>query len=519
VAAPPTRLRLDPSVVVTAAGLVVFLVLRLYGLRPHRSDEVIYFYDALRMSEGAWLYRDLFFAHPPLHLLLPALLTALFGYSFTLLKLLPALAGAAQGVLAYAIGRRAFESGLAGAVAAIALLFQEDFLKSTTFLTGINQAGALWCGALLCVLLRRWLLAGALAGASCMTLLQTAPVCVALGALALLAGRRELLRFGAAFLAVVLAAHAVGVALGGGAFFDQVYLYHLNKLGPGGLGVFRLLVTDNLTLVIAGTLSLSLFWCEPDEPRRRILLFLAGAALVHWAAMVTRPNAFPFYFQPLLVLLALGVGWAASRLEKGGLTATAAGLAAVALVGPLLLRQPLTDLIAPRRGEQLRTYAQHYTWRDAPALGPLNGVVRALFWSDDRVAGVWTSGVLEFLWMQSRAFDSVDQLVQEVVARSSPGDTLFGDSTSLPLVALGSGRRIALDFADTNTQRFESGATDPRQTVAALEAAPPRLVVSRESGCFTIAVLREWLDSHYRLVGTYRDLDGTSYSLHTRAPP
>jgi hypothetical protein len=246
---------------------------------------------------------------------------------------------------------------------------------------------------------------------------------------------------------------------------------------------------------------------------------LGGAALVHTAAMVTRPNAFPFYFQPLLIVLALGVGWAASRLEKLRSTSTAAAVAAVTLVGPMLLRLPLTDVIAPKRGGELRTYAQHYTWRDAPGLGPLNSVVRAVFWSDDRVAGVWTSGALEFLWQQSRAFDSFGPLVQDVGARSAAGDTLFGDSTSLPLVALGSGRRIALDFADTNTQRFESGATDPQQTVAALEAAPPKLVLARESGCFTIPVLRAWLESRYRVVSSFRDLDGTGYSLYARGPP
>jgi len=66
--------RLAPYVCL-GAGLFLFLLSKLYSLHPHRGDEGIYFYDALRLSQSARLYRDLFFTHPPLHLIIPTMLT------------------------------------------------------------------------------------------------------------------------------------------------------------------------------------------------------------------------------------------------------------------------------------------------------------------------------------------------------------------------------------------------------------------------------------------------------------
>jgi len=45
-------------------------------------------------------------------------------------------------------------------VTAFALWFSEDFLKASSFLTGISEADALFCGALLLYLHRRSLYAG-----------------------------------------------------------------------------------------------------------------------------------------------------------------------------------------------------------------------------------------------------------------------------------------------------------------------------------------------------------------------
>jgi hypothetical protein len=508
-------------------GLVTFLVLKCFALHPHSSDEGIYFYDALRIAQGARLYRDLFFAHPPLHLLVPALVTKLFGYHFLLLKSLPQLAAAVEGVLVFAIGRRVFGSSGVGLVAAYALWFSNDFLKASSYLTGINQADALLCAALLLLLHRRALVAGLLAGAAVMTLIQTAPVAFGFGVGALLIDRRLGLRYVIGGAGVVVGINAIFALYAGGAFFEQVYLYHLHKAGEGGgMHMLSLLAADDLLLFAGGGLGLLLFSLERDDRRRQFLQAASSVVLLQIVAMTTRPQVFPFYFQPIFPLLALGLGWAVhegverARTRKLGRDrALGAALAAGVLLGPQVLEVPLTALISPTRSEQRHTYTQSYIWRDAPLVGPLNGLVRALFFgSGARQADTWYLGITEYLWNQSRSFDSYPAIVDEVrAAAPDESATVFGDSISLPLVALGSGRRIAADFADTNQQRFASGTTPPDAAIALLETAPPRLVLtSGNGGFYRFPEFQRWVTTHYRERRSFADADGTRYTLHER---
>jgi hypothetical protein len=502
-----------------------FLLLKLYALHAHRADEGIYFYDALRLTQGARLYRDLFFAHPPLHLALPTLLSSVGGYHLTLLKLIPALAGAAQLVLVFFTARTVFEDELAGPAAAAALLWSEDFLKASSYLTGIMEADALLCGAILCVVVRRSLTAGILAGCATMTLLQTAPVAGGLGLFVLLVNRKDGLRFAAGFAAPVLLVHAWFGLRAGGDFFAQVYGYHLHKQGEGGMHILSLLIADDLPLFVGGGLSLALFFRERRPEARRFLQALGPIALLQIVAMVTRPRVFPFYFQPLFPLLALGIGWAVAHGVHTARTAKTQGqrvlggaIAFVVVLGPRLLQSPLTSLVSETRAEQHETYTQSYTWRPA-GIGPLDDAIQALFFHDGfREAGRFYSAPSEYLWNQSRSFDSYPQVVEAVQAASTADQTVFGDSTTLPLVALGADRRIALDFSDTNVQRFTSGATPAEEAVVRLETAPPTLVFAIDGGGGFAGqpAFRAWMQEHYQLIRRFMDGDGTRYVLLKR---
>ena len=511
--------------------LALFLVLKCYALHPQRVDEGIYFYEAMRLAEGARLYKELFFAHPPFQLFLPALLTRLFGYYFLVQKALPQLAGAAQGALAFVIARRALKSDLAGIVAMVALLFAEDFLKATSYATGINMADALLFGALAVALYRRPLTAGLLAGAATMTLLQTAPTAFVLGASIFLYDRRSGKRFAIGCGAMILLAHIIGIAYGGGDFFAEVYFYHLHKTVSEGAGeqVLGFLFADDLALFCGGTLAFALAFTSLDNrlETRRFVRALAIAAALQTVAMATRPKVFPFYFQPVFLPLALALGWAVSvalsRLRaaaSGQARAVAMSLALSVLVLPILLTAPLTALVSPTRARQRETYTQSYRWKDAPGLGSLNPVVRWLLWSGgERAAGSWHNPATEYLWNLSRDFDSYPAIVEAVKRASPEGGTLFGDSGSVPLVALGAGRRVTADFADTNVQRFASGTTPPSVAIAKLEAVggPTLILNSNNAGLFSLPEFRVYLEEHYAPLQQFADGNGTRYTLYRRA--
>jgi hypothetical protein len=509
--------------------IVFFLILKCYALHPQRGDEGIYFYQAWRLAHGAHLYRDLFFAHPPLHLLLPTLLIRLFGYSFFACKALPQLAGAAQGLFAFLLARKIFGGRIAPTVALIALLFAEDFLKSTSYFTGINLADALLWGGVLLLFSRRPLAAGICAGASVMTLLQTAPTVFVVALATFLFDRATFKRFAIGAGATIVAGHAIGLLYGGGAFFDQVYFYHLHKVGSDDGGkMLGFLFADNLFLLVGGclALSLSVTTIEPNQGVRRFLRGLAVAVLLQIVAMATRVRAFPFYFQPIFVPCALALGWATSAgvarfraATSWSARAPGAGLAALVLIFPSLFHGSIIGFVSPIRAEQLRTYTQRYTWADAPLLGPLNGAVHSLLFGDgNREADTYHLAATEYLWNHSRAFDAYPEIVNAVVNYCPENSTVFGDSTSLPLVALGAHRAITADYADTNVQRFLSGATTPADAIAELESkGPPTVILNAgNGGIFSLPEFQEYLRAHYRQVAQFHDSHGPGYTLHVR---
>ena len=194
-------------------------------------------------------------------------------------------------------------------------------------------------------------------------------------------------------------------------------------------------------------------------------------------------------------------------------------LATAVLLGPILFGDAITDVVSAKRASQKRTYAMTYTWEDAPLLGGLNGAVRALLWDEGvRVAGSSHLTITEFLWNQSRHFDSYADIVEEVRRLCPAGATMFGDSGSAPLVALGAGRRITADFADTNAQRFASGTTSVEEAIRQLEEqGGPRVVLAAgTSGLFGLPGFQAYLRDRYQPARDFSDGDGTRYTLYRR---
>jgi hypothetical protein len=193
-------------------------VIELYGLAPHPNDDGIYFYGAWRALHGAIPYRDFFFAHPPIHLLLTAALFALTGAQYAVGKGLILGFAAIQGLLAHAVVRRLLRhttsAGLveaAGVAACALLLFTESFLIAATDDTGLVQSSTLLAASIASVVHGRHRLAGVLGGLAAMCSLQTALLLAALALSVLMiqgaAAARRLAWFAAA---VVLSVNLVG---------------------------------------------------------------------------------------------------------------------------------------------------------------------------------------------------------------------------------------------------------------------------------------------------------------------
>jgi len=120
-----------------AGVLLVFFLLKTHGMGASNTDENIYFYMAADLANGHWPYVDYFFAHPPLHVLVPGAFFTVFGFSLTFAKLFSVAAATITGAAIFAIGRRHL-GRTAAVLASVLFLFAAETLKASTNMTGIN---------------------------------------------------------------------------------------------------------------------------------------------------------------------------------------------------------------------------------------------------------------------------------------------------------------------------------------------------------------------------------------------
>ena len=528
-----------PAEIALGCLLILFFVLRAFALIPHPADEGIYFYGALRWAQGLRPYRDFFHAHPPLHLLPTALLFKLFGYSLLLAKLPTFAAAAFSGIAAYVLtikvapAKSQTAKQVAGLMAATALLFAESLLKASATDTGICQASA-WVGlAALLLALNFPAIAGAIAAAAPLTLLQAGPAAAVVVAASILLGKRAAIRCTISSLATFAAAHLLCWAIAGNAFWQQVYGFHLEKVGTEGEGSLQLgfVIFDNWTLFALAASGTTALFLGTRQTRALGALATAAATLTI-VAMATRPRVFPFYFQPaflpLALLIGLGFATALDHLPQWWKTRRdelvppriiwAPALVLLLLAGPLAA--PLSSAISPKRASQLSTYSQTYSWIDAPGIGATNTLVQALFWQDGvRVVNEDANAITQYLWQRSRWLDIQPAMVAAVTeqAASNPQLSLFGDSTVAPMVALQAHVPLTADLVDTNMQRVRTGNLAVPEILALLDTSPSALLLLGASGGIgSLPELRAYVGQHYTALHEFQSPYGYRYTLWRR---
>ena len=216
---------------VPAGILLAYVAVKLEAAGLSAGDENIYFYDVLLFTRGVMPYRDYFFAHPPLHVAVPGLLSLVTGFSLGFLKLLPLLFSCGTGLAVWDTARRSIKRGgaVAAAVAMAGFLFALEQLQASSNLTGVNLTVLFAAASLWCVVRGRPLAGGLLAGAAVSTGVYAAPLLAAVPLVLAFRNPRGLLRFLAGAVGLAGAVNLGFWALGGPAYWDQVYLFHTLK--------------------------------------------------------------------------------------------------------------------------------------------------------------------------------------------------------------------------------------------------------------------------------------------------
>jgi hypothetical protein len=507
---------LRSRVVLGAVVAFAFVFVKVEGWHWARADENVYFYAAKALGDGVLPYRDYFYAHPPLRVLLPGIVFAVSGFSVWTAHLLPTLATLVSALCVWRIAARVAPGKgreLAGLVALGLFLGDQRILDGSTEMSGVNIATAFGCVGLWCAYAQRPVCAAAsLAAAIGVGMVQVWMVPVVALTLWLATGtpRAELsrptvmTRFALVLCGSLAALLGAGLALGGDRFLTQVFRFHSMKAPthPGhvslganpfdwpeaivadlsllfGTDELRSLVENNplawLGAVVGSAVALAwLWWSRTHAPDRfllqlrswlPLLVGLVGSVVFvallreryeyYWVAMIPIPA----------ILAAVGLAGLGHFLTESH----SRGRAAIAAVAVLLVLMPTRGvarwgLAHPRSAEAGKPgEVKALDFRTSSPVPSLDGAIASLLYKPYLVRGELEAPVHRHFWSKKKRFSIPQQVADAVVALTPPGRPITGSSTSASLVALLAGRRMALDEVDTNIKVFQTGLRDPVQ--------------------------------------------------------
>ncbi len=544
------------EVVALGGTLAVWFLAKTHGLVATNTDDNIYFYMAAQLADGLFPYTDYFFAHPPLHVLLPGVLFSIFGFSMTLAKLIPVLAAAIAALaIFFAVRRKA--GPLPAFLGLVLFLFAAETLKASSNMNGVLLT-VMWLAlGVNAAFAGRPIRSGifhALAVATGFYAIAPALASIAIGWFRRpddappAAPLRTRLAFGlrqtAAFVAVFGAIQLLFILIAGDAYLDGVYRYHGEKTFQdpgmvelfGGEPGFPGSLFHNLGVMFAGKAFGRELYHEPHlwlgalvlpaavllanlsahglrggllrtlDPRRLfdrtaaaagLHLWLLGLALVLEFAMFR--ELYSFYFALIYPFLAAATALAIVAAGRAVASAAPRRSLLVAPTAAALIAVPfghahLSDAQLPWfAGEMDSAFRRNtYDFTPAPVLAGFSGLIHDLFWSDARFRGDIDPGVRQYLWNKKRTFSVLGDVAAWVRQHTEPTDTIAGASTLAPLVALEAGRRLAANEADTNNKRFRTGLLSEEAYWSAICEDGVRVLVSAPRSYFT----RARLDAH-----------------------
>lgn len=526
----PTLPAYDPKEVLSwavfAMLVTLFLILKSYSFHWQAGDESVYLYMAWAVIDHSALpYADFFFAHPLLHLLPGIPLFGLLGFTPVTIRIIPVTATVIGSLFLFLLARR--EIGRIGAVATIFFyLTAFSLLRASTHWTGINLSVMWMIIGLWALTGRRSSWAGVFMALGVCTGNYVLPGAIMAGLLAVLRSGKDGFRYFIGFAIPWALVQLFSMVLGGQAYLDAVYRYHVLKPLKKNIFWYRSIqvFTCNKVLflgLIFGPILALMDTCffetgtseKTNSPAsqktfsglfkirqwlRSSLIENKGKSIALTGVLWTLgylifisllSNVFPFYYLLLFPAMALAGGYAVDRYIHFALELArnirhrnrsfqkiAWSLGAITLVMILAYSaiMPLQHALLP---DYVRKVDKPMKWRDAPLPASINTLLHACCFDDIARAYTDYGTIQEVLYHESRFFEKAETLAEYVKNNSTPDQTLFGDASSAGLIALLSGRRIQSDFVDTNTMRFTSRITSIEETLSRIDKKALTLVI------------------------------------------
>ena len=437
--------------------MLIFILIAFKGLKTIQpGDENVYYYMGKLVSEGKIPYRDFFFAHPPLHIYLIALVYKLFGFNIVALKLMALISTL---ITSFFIFRIAKKFGNFEAVAA-SLLFLSSYsvMFNSVFSFGIELAAMfLVIGAYFLLNKNNYWTAGLFFGLAGITrLLSLIPIAI-ISILVLFSNKKSFFKLSSGFLMIFLLANGIFFFLSG-SYLSYAYDYHLKKTFGGKESFKEYLDILKLNWLLFFSAFLLIF----AKGKKQMGLF-ALVSLAYLLFLTVLKKIFGFYFIIIFPFLAI--------------------------IGACSIVNLVNAFSKKLRIAALLILALLFAWN-------------------------LSSDIMFLEQIGFRGFERGNDLADFVALNSNEETMLFGDESVAPLLALETNKRIALDFVDTNNQVFTSGMKDIGNLLAALKGLDTLFIIRSNQGISSFREVREFLNKDCELLSQFHDKMEGNYLIY-----
>lgn len=380
------------------------------------GDEDVYFYMAKSVSEGQVPYRDFFYAHPPLHLLALALVIRIFGASFVTLKSATLLALLTASFFLFKSSlewmKAKFEnknSLLVSSIAIVLFLFSFEVMFKATFSLGIEMSVMLVMISFYLIITNKFFLGGLFGGLAGLTRIYAIVPIFAIFAFILVKkihqGKiKDFLHAASGFFITFVLVILILIMLFGSRFTDSVFKYHLLKikLPNQRLHVYKNILQENW-VIIAAFLS-SIFM--RNKKKFQLLYFVAFSYMLFFVSLNVPAE---FYFIMVFPFMAI--------------------IGAYSIVSMI---------------SKINAKFVKYT---------IFAIISAIF--------LWNTAA-DIMFLEKFAFMKFQPLSEMIndLSLSGSNGPIFGDDGTVSMLAFLTGRKIALNFIDSNEMRFTSGLSN-----------------------------------------------------------
>ncbi len=441
-------------------SIAAFMLIAAKGITmPQPGDENVYYYMGKLVSEGKIPYRDFFYAHPPLHIYLISLAYSLFGFNILILKSIPLICTLTTAIFVFLIAKNKY-GAYEALVASLLYLFSYSIMFNSVFSFGIELAVMFLAAGMFFLWNKNSpLMAGFFFGMAGITrLLAIMPVAI-ISAATFLQDKKKSWKLLCGFSIVFLSANLIFASLSGD-YLTQAYKFHLLKSPQAGENAKEYIGMIKLNWILFASI-IPLFFLK-EKKRAGIFAVISSAYLIFLMAL---KNIFGFYFMVAFPFLAIAGGFGIVSAIRG-------------ISGKKRLAAAISALLALA-----------FSWNLA-------------------------SDVLFIEKIGFSGFERGKDLSDYISLKYSKGTMLFGDESVVPLLALMTGRKVALDSVDTNNQIFISGIKNLRETFNLLKGKGVLFIIRSRQGISYFAETREFLNTNCELLSSFHDKAEGDYLVY-----